>query len=186
VPNLIFLYPKGDVVTKMLDRYKRTVGIDSVFLREWQQYQGCLYRCCLRRMRGNQTEAEDALSMAMLRAREGWRTSSKAIDNVKGWLVRLVNNLCTNLLKKRDRLVFEIVEELWVSQEEEPDLAATRQDLEFFFEGEVNNLSPKLRETFFLYWKEELSYKEIAERLAISQGTARKRVSNARAILRER
>lgn len=43
-----------------------------------------------------------------------------------------------------------------------------------------------MRETFFLYWKEELSYKEIAERLAISQGTARKRVSNARAILRER
>ncbi len=109
----------------MLDRYKRTVGIDSVFLREWQQYQGCLYRCCLRRMRGNQTEAEDALSMAMLRAREGWRTSSKAIDNVKGWLVRLVNNICTNLLKKRDRLFScEANEELWVSQEEEPDLAA--------------------------------------------------------------
>jgi RNA polymerase sigma-70 factor (ECF subfamily) len=138
-------------------------------------------------MRGNQTEAEDVLGMAMLRAREAWRTSSKPIDNVKAWLVRLVNNLCTNLLKKRDRLFScEAKEELWVSQEEEPDLAATRQDLEFFFEGEVNNLSPKLRETFFLYWKEELSYKEIAERLAISQGTARKRVSNARAILRER
>jgi len=138
-------------------------------------------------MRGNQTEAEDVLGMAMLRAREAWRTSSKPIDNVKVWLVRLVNNLCTNLLKKRDRLFScEAKEELWVSQEEEPDLAATRQDLELFFEGEINNLSPKLRETFLLYWKEELSYKEIAERLAISQGTARKRVSNARAILRER
>ena len=76
-------------------------------------------------MEGNQTEAEDALSMAMLRAREAWRTSSKPIDNVKAWLVRLVNNLCTNLLKKRDRLFScEAKEELWVSQEEEPDLAA--------------------------------------------------------------
>jgi len=109
----------------MLDRHKRTIGIDSVFWREWQQYRDYLYGCCLRRMGGNQTEAEDALSMAMLRAREGWRTSSKPIDNVKAWLVRLVNNLCTNLLKKPDRLFScEAKEELWVSQEEEPDLAA--------------------------------------------------------------
>ncbi|WP_370583920.1 RNA polymerase sigma factor [Oxynema sp. CENA135] len=109
----------------MLDRHKRTIGIDSVFWREWQEYRDYLYGCCLRRMEGNQTEAEDALSMAMLRAREAWRTSSKPIDNVKAWLVRLVNNLCTNLLKKRDRLFScEAKEELWVSQEEGQALAA--------------------------------------------------------------
>lgn len=171
----------------MLDGHKRTAGIDSVFWREWQQYQGYLYNRCLRRMRGNQTEAEDVLGMAMLRAREGWRTSSKPIDNVKGWFIGLVNNLCADLLKERDRLFSrDVDEELLVSQEEGPALAATRQELELFFEGEVNNLSPKLRETFLLYWKEDLSYGEIAERLAIFQGTARKRISNARAILRER
>jgi hypothetical protein len=36
-------------------------------------------------MRGNQTEAEDALSMAMLRAREAWRTSSK-IKLISGFI----------------------------------------------------------------------------------------------------
>lgn len=109
----------------MLDRHKRTVGIDSVFWRKWQQYRDYLYGCCLRRMRGKQTEAEDVLGMAMLRAREAWRTSSKPIDNVKGWLVRLVNNLCADLLKQRDRLFScDVESELWVSQEEGPALAA--------------------------------------------------------------
>jgi len=170
----------------MLDRHERTADMDLIFWQEWQQYRDYLYSCCLRRMRGNHTEAEDALSIAMLKAREGWGKSPKPIDNVKAWLVRLVNNLCTDLLNRGDRLVFEIEEEQWFSQEEGPALAATRQELELFFEGEVNNLSPKLRDTFRLYWREELSYQEIAERLSISQGTARKRVSNARAILRER
>ncbi len=104
----------------MLDRHKRTANIDSVFWREWQQYRDYFYGCCLRWMRGNQTEAEDALSMAMLRAREGLLKRTEPIDNLKAWLVRLVNNLCTDLVKRRDRLVLGIEEEQWVSQEEGP------------------------------------------------------------------
>jgi RNA polymerase sigma factor (sigma-70 family) len=170
----------------MLGKHKGTVDLDSIFWQKWQEYQDYLYGCCLKRMGGNQPEAEDVLSAAMLKAREGWRKSTEPIDNGKTWLARVVNNVCADFLKRRDRFVLGIEDERWVSREETPVLAATRQELELFFEGEANSLSPKLGETLLLHWKEELSYEEIAERLGISRDNVRKRVSNARATLRER
>ncbi|NET44275.1 MAG: sigma-70 family RNA polymerase sigma factor [Okeania sp. SIO2B3] len=48
-------------------------------------------------MGGNPTQAEDALSMAMLKAREKIQHSTKAIENFKAWLVKLTYNLCMDL-----------------------------------------------------------------------------------------
>jgi hypothetical protein len=38
------------------------------FWQQWQQYRDYLYRCCIKWMGGNPTDAEDALSRAMLKA----------------------------------------------------------------------------------------------------------------------
>lgn len=43
-----------------------------------------------------------------------------------------------------------------------------------------------MRETFILHFEEELSYKEIAERLNISYENVRKRISQARKILKQK
>ncbi|MFB8795993.1 MAG: sigma-70 family RNA polymerase sigma factor [Microcoleus sp.] len=50
----------------------------------------------------------------------------------------------------------------------------------------INNLSLRLRETFILHWYKEQSYQEIAQQLNISYDNVRKRISQARAILRQR
>ncbi|WP_293064131.1 RNA polymerase sigma factor [Okeania sp. SIO2B3] len=80
-----------------MDRHKRTADIDSVFWQQWQEHQDYLYRCCIKWMGGNPTQAEDALSMAMLKAREKIQHSTKAIENFKAWLVKLTYNLCMDL-----------------------------------------------------------------------------------------
>jgi RNA polymerase sigma-70 factor (ECF subfamily) len=108
----------------MLDKLQRTAGIDLIFWQEWQQHQEYLYFCCLKLMGNNKAEAEEALSEAMLKAREAYLSPVVPIKNFKAWLATLTCNLCKDILKKRDRLVFGMEEDLWVSQEETLSLAA--------------------------------------------------------------
>jgi DNA-directed RNA polymerase specialized sigma24 family protein len=81
-------------------------------------------------MGGNSTEAEDALSMAMLKAREKLLKGAKVIENLKAWLTKLTYNLCLDILRQRDRLNEQVEDvELLTSsvadcQEENPILAA--------------------------------------------------------------
>ena len=44
--------------------------VETAFWQYWQQYRDSLYRCCIKWMGGKQTDAEDALSLAMLKAWE--------------------------------------------------------------------------------------------------------------------
>ncbi len=46
------------------------LDIRSIFWQQWQQYRDYLYLCCVKWMGGNPTDAEDALSRAMLKAWE--------------------------------------------------------------------------------------------------------------------
>lgn len=163
------------------------------FWQLWQQHQDYLYhRCCY--WMGNSIDAEDALSQAMLKAWEKVQTGKGAITNSKAWLTRLTYNLCIDIYRKRNRVErsfesvelmnFELTNSL-VSQEESPVLDATQQELEKFCFVAIEQLPPRLRETFILYFQEELSYQEISEKLNISPTNSRKRISQARAILRQ-
>ena len=78
--------------------------IDSAFWHLWEQYRDYLYRCCIKWMGGNPTDAEDALSRAMLKAWEKVQKYAAAeIANFKSWLTRLTHNLCVDIHRERDR-----------------------------------------------------------------------------------
>jgi hypothetical protein len=97
-----------------------------------------------------------------------------------------------DLLRKRDRSAFG-VEDLdtmapsaeWAHQKETPELVLMGQDLTSFLNRAIDSLPPRLRDTFVLYFQKQQSYREIAIELDISYTNVRKRVSQARAILRE-
>ncbi|MDJ0555214.1 MAG: sigma-70 family RNA polymerase sigma factor [Microcoleaceae cyanobacterium MO_207.B10] len=180
----------------MLDRQKTTTDVDSVFWQEWQKYQDYLYHCCLKWMEGNSTEAEDALSIAMLKAREKMGKNVQPIDNFKAWLTTITHNLCMDILKHNNHCIvgFEDADAMCccanntlslegVSQGENPVLAATQQELENFLDLAIDDLPGRLQETFKLYFQEEHSYQQIATELHISCPNVRKRISQARAIL---
>ncbi len=171
-----------------------TQDIDAAFWKLWQQYQDYIYRCCCKWM-GNQTDAEDAYSRAMLKALEKARDCTDDIKNFKAWLSRLTYNLCADIHRERKRGSSRIdsIESLaeqegveLVSQEETPVLAATRRELELFLRNAIDELPDRLRETFILHFESELSYQDIASQLNISYDNVRKRISQARAILRQR
>ncbi|WP_199245923.1 RNA polymerase sigma factor [[Phormidium] sp. ETS-05] len=118
---------KSDIQTSVI---VPGADISACFWQEWEKYKDYLYRCCLKWM-GNPTDAEDALSQAMLKAYSEFQKSANRIDNLKAWLTQLTRNLCLDIHRKIKRGAlpvadFEgiVAEEKLASQEETPVLAA--------------------------------------------------------------
>jgi RNA polymerase sigma factor (sigma-70 family) len=169
-----------------------TLDIDSVFWQFWQQNQDYLYFCCIKWMGGNYIEAEDALSRAMLKAWEKVKKYTGEILNIKAWLTRLTHNLCIDIHRERSRDANR-VENIEVIPEEKrllfwddmTESALETEEKKIVIRKAIDNLPNRLRETFILYFDQELSYQEIVQQQNISYQNVCKRISHARAILRE-
>ena len=164
------------------------------FWLQWQQYRDYLYRCCIKWMGGNPTDAEDALSRVMLKAWEKVQKIGVEIDNFKSWLSTLTHNLCVDIHRERSRganrvedieLYASSVEQGLVSFDDTPESAMETGEKRIVIRRAIDNLPSKLRETFILHFYQELSYPEIAQQQEISYQNVCKRISQARKILRE-
>ncbi|WP_072622396.1 RNA polymerase sigma factor [Spirulina major] len=163
---------------------------DRVFWSMWLQHEAEIYRCCLRWM-GNRPDAEDAWSAAMLRAKA--KAKQSKIDNERAWLRQLAKNLCIDLHRQRGRraVVCGDFDAIAPSGDGEygpgdPVNYALQAELITFCWEAIAALPSKLREVMVLWVEEDCSYGEIGERLGLSTANVRKRVSQARAILRRR
>ncbi|HBL14620.1 MAG TPA: hypothetical protein DD379_25170 [Cyanobacteria bacterium UBA11162] len=164
------------------------------FWQQWQQYQDYLYRCCIKWMGGNRTDAEDALSRAMLKAWEKAQQYTGKITNFKAWLTSLTHNLCVDIHRECSRGANRVEdiegyarseEEGLVRSEDTPESAVETGEKRVVIRRAIANLPIRLRETFILHYREELSYPEIAQQQEISYQNVCKRISQARKILRE-
>ncbi len=68
--------------------------------------------------------------------------------------------------------------------EESPERLLITEELQTIIDIEVSNLPPKMREVFLLSREQQLSYKEIAAKLNISDKTVKKQIGNALKLLR--
>ncbi|MFP5273882.1 RNA polymerase sigma factor [Coleofasciculus sp.] len=165
------------------------------FWQQWQQYRDYLHRCCIKWMGGNPTDAEDALSRAMLKAWEKvQKYAAGEISNFKAWLTTLTRNLCVDIYRERSRGANRVEdiegyarseEQGLVQSEDTPYCAMETDEKRMVIRRAIDNLPPRLRETFILHFYQELSYPEIAQQQEISYQNVCKRISQARAILRE-
>lgn len=170
-------------------------NIHSTFWQLWDEHKDYLYHCCIKWM-SNINDAEDVLSQAMLKAWNKISNCTVEIKDFKTYVTKLTYNLCVDTYRELHSLMeygnsWEVIcdeyEEILVNKKEEnPLFVATQQELENFFEVVIDELPSRLRETFILYWKEEFSYQEIGEKLNVSYDNVRKRISQARAILKQR
>ncbi len=165
------------------------------FWQLWQQEREYLYRCCMKWMEGNRTEAEDALSEATIKAWEKVKDCDGSIANFKGWAAKQTDNICKYLLRYRRRkaIVIESIEEIAGKEEEafissfySPESAIIRDELEQSIRWAVDDLPDRIRTRFILRYYHQISYPDIAQQLAISPDTAYKRIQQARDILQKR
>ena len=161
----------------------------------WNQHRSHLYGVCLKQMNGRAADAQDALSAAMLRAREKLPRYAGQIDDLKAWLTRLTSNLCTDLQRERGRQVrrLESLEALhesgWDYQTEaceSPEERMLRYESVARVRRAVEEMPASLREPLLMRFWGDADYGEIAERLSLSAVNTRKRIQQARGVLRER
>lgn len=164
------------------------------FWQQWQQYQDYLYGCCLKWMNGNPSDAEDALSRAMLKAWEKAQKFAGKVANFKAWLTRLTHNLCVDIHREcsrtANRVEVEDIERIGekkglVSVDNTSIRALETDEKRMVIRRAIDNLPTRLCETFILHFYRELSHQEIVEEQGISYQNVCKRISQARAVLRE-
>jgi RNA polymerase sigma-70 factor (ECF subfamily) len=145
-------------------------------------------------MGGVQEDAEDALSRAMLRALEKVPLSACKIGNCKAWLSRLTLNLCVDMHRERSRHVrrhesldssIPGVGERVPAGINTPEEGLINQEVFAYVCSAVDDLPPRLREPFVLRFFQQMDYREIAECLILTTANVRKRIQQARNILRE-
>jgi RNA polymerase sigma factor (sigma-70 family) len=169
--------------------------LSTTFWELWEQYRDYLYRCCIRWMDGNPTDAEDALSRAMLKAWEKVQKYAGEITNFKAWLVMLTRNLCVDIHRERSRRANQVEDVEVYARSEGQELVDFENTPLCMVEADekttvirhaIDNLPTRLHETFILHFYQELSYQEIAQQQDISYQNVCKRISQARKILQQK
>ena len=169
-------------------------GDDAAFWALWEQYQRHLYAVCLRQMNGAQFDAADAVSRAMLVAQSKLPSYAAHIENLEAWLTRLTCNICLDMHRERQRTNQGRVSLDEGAPIEDPALSCGHSPEDDYLACEVRNivasaigeLPAVLRDAAHLRFVQETSYPVMARMLCITVENARKRVQQARAILRER
>jgi RNA polymerase sigma factor (sigma-70 family) len=164
-------------------------GDERAFWELWQHHRAHLYGVCLRQMSGVTDDAADALSRSMLVALEKLPGYVSSIISVEAWLTRLTCNVCMDMYRERRRECVEIVRpsveetpgEGWSPEEE-----AIASETFTRIATAIAELPPPLRDAARMRFLDEQSYEAMASRLSITYDNARKRVQQARAVLRDR
>jgi len=179
-------------VRQLLDRLGQ--GDGNAFWELWLAHQPLVFKVCLARSGGRQADAEDACSSVMQRARDSLRQKSSEIQNLQAWLIRLAVNICTDRYrvdKRRSQGAYNIEATTLDEQPDAsipsarcPDEELSLRELGGTITGAVMALPLRLREAARLFFLEEYSYEQIAVKLKITNANVRKRIQEARTLLK--
>jgi RNA polymerase sigma factor (sigma-70 family) len=177
----------------LLEKVSR--GDSEAFWSLWMMHRPHLLAVCYRQMRRVGADADDAVSRSMLVAHAKLPEYAAEIIDVEAWLTRLTCNVCLDIKKERCRgsRKSETLDERVLARREAslPD-ALSPEDVVLIAQigngirMAIEELPPPLRTVAELRFVQELGYDVIAECLSITEANARKRVQQARELLRPR
>ena len=107
--------------------------------------------------------------------------------SLDAWVFQISKNCALNMLQQRARkLLFEkqLIDNLKISEDGEASFID--KDLKQYLNNLINDIPERRREIFKLRYEKELSYKDIAEQLNISENTVNTQISRALNYLREK
>lgn len=164
------------------------------FWQLWELHQDYFYRHCLKWMRGNFHDSEEAMSQAMLKACNEWQISANTIKDPKAWLTRLIYNVCMDMHRKyqREATVIKNIKEINCAENPEftyelelPESRILKLEMQAYLYQRIQALPDRLRLPFVLHYAQGKSSKDIAKQLALSDDNVRKRLQKARSILQK-
>jgi RNA polymerase sigma-70 factor, ECF subfamily len=152
-----------------------------------------VYGLCYR-FTGRDSEAQDLTQEVFLRVFRALGSFRSAEGSFGTWLARLTRNLLIDHYRRtRNERVTDSIEEQLPGIEvrsagggsvpRRPDSAVAGCEASELLQAALGKLSPELRETIILRDLQEMEYREIAEVLAIPEGTVKSRLNRGRAEL---
>jgi len=168
-------------------------GQQEAFWTLWLRHVDKIFAVCLREMKGNRADAEDALGQAMMRSQQKLPRFASRVSSAPAWLTRVASNVCRDILRARARHIRAEEHLAHVEWEQFQRLlhasaGETSGSPPGIGTGDVSSLiarlPDRLRGVFTLRILQDRSYEEIASQLRVTCATARKRVQQARATLR--
>lgn len=138
------------------------------------------------RLAGSQNDAEDLVQQTFLAAQQKLHQVREP-DKVRSWLLTIVRNA---YFKQRRRPAPEPACNLELEVDRIPDHSVPPAGAEAgwidrqWLQEALVQLSDEHKEVLLMFYFEELSYKEIAERLGVALGTVMSRLARAKGRLR--
>jgi RNA polymerase sigma factor (sigma-70 family) len=148
-----------------------------------REFWNRLIREVRHRTRGR-ADAEELLHAAYLRLLR--YKAQHAVENIGAFLVRTAVNIGVDNYR-HDRFIADVSPDQTGACENSPlqdEVLAARERLERVREG-LSRLTPRTREIFLMHRLDDMKYREIAERLGISQSAVEKHIAKAAMFLTE-
>jgi RNA polymerase sigma-70 factor (ECF subfamily) len=165
-----------DAEAHLLGRLR--AGDELAFAELVEQNQRRIYYLALRWLRDAE-EAHDIVQRTFLRAHQAiGRFRGQA--SLQTWLYRIALNLCKNAMRdaERARRKAEGYAERHEFEKAEEAASTSSEDFEAL-RGVIDRLADRQRETLLLRVVEDLSFKEIAQIMRCSEGTAKSNYHHA-------
>ncbi len=158
-------------------------------------HQKRVYGLCYR-FTGNPADAEDLTQDVFLKIYSNLGSFDAARGSLPVWITTMTRNLLVdNFRRTRNQRATGSLDDGWDQTEElkpadrlmakgpSPHEFAARKELAKMVQGALAKVSVELREAVILRDLQDLDYKEIAQVLAIPEGTVKSRISRGRAEL---
>ena len=159
-------------------------GGDIGAFEQLYQLHGARMKSVAWNLLGNETEAEDAVQEAFLKAFRG-RGNFQGQASLSTWLHRIVVNTCLDARRRAKRHPEDEPIEPETPDALHPSTGTPHHPLRLALEQSLARLGEKQRTAFVLYEVEGFSHAEIAGMLAISEAASKNRLFEAKRELRE-
>jgi len=161
-------------------------GDQAAFTRLVEAYQTPVYNLAYR-MLGNTVEAEDAAQETFIRAYTHLDTYDPA-RKFSSWLLAIASHYCVDTLRRRriNYLSFDELPpmvELSMPRTTQPEQVVVRQQDSSAIQRLLDTLPPAYRTPVILRYWYDMSYREIAETMGVTESTIKTRLHRARARL---
>jgi RNA polymerase sigma factor (sigma-70 family) len=181
-------------VTSDGDLVRRVLGGDAAAYEDLvRRWAGRVLAVCHSRV-GRAGMAEDLAQESLLRGYAALGSLSDP-DKFGPWLHGIATRVCLDWLKAKERTQVTFSDLgggsdpegfLRASRGERPEDGIEKEDEVRSLLAEVSRLPEELRRVLFLFYYEDLSYRDMAEVLGVSAATVNLRLTKARGLLRRR
>lgn len=155
------------------------IGDEQAFSDLYNEYWEALFKYVIRIL-PRADEAADVLQETFVSFWE-LRDNLVKVKSIKAYLFVMARNFAFKRFRenlKREEVVDRLLDFYGMAFENAEE-ALGAKELNSLLDAEIDKLPQRMREVFLLSRKEHLSYKEIAERLQISDLTVKKQINNA-------